>query len=66
MVPNFVMIRMSIDPPPPCGRPRARVRELGSIRFLNVTSANVDRFLRKCVHIIIQVRGTIVAKLVLV
>ena len=33
----------------------ALVRELGSIRFFNVTSANMVRFLPKFVHIIIQV-----------
>ena len=44
----------------------ARVRELGSIRCFNVTSANVVRFLSKFVHIIIQVYGTMVANMVIV
>src|SRR6218665_137403 len=35
----------------------ARVHELGSIRFFNVTSANVVAFLPKFVHKIIQVCG---------
>jgi len=33
----------------------ARVRESGSIRFFNVTSANVVRFLPKFVHIITSI-----------
>src|SRR6218665_3787999 len=66
MLPNLVMVRLSIDPSPPCGRPRTRIRELGSIRFFNVISANVVRFLPKFVHIIIQVYGTMVANLVTV
>src|SRR6218665_3340836 len=44
----------------------ARVRELGSIRFFNVTSENKVRFLPKFVHIIIQVYGTTAANLVIV
>ena len=44
----------------------ARVHELWSIRFLNVTSANVVHFLPTFIHIIIQVYATMVANLVIV
>jgi len=43
----------------------AWVCELGNIRFFNVTSAKVVRFLSKFVHIIIQVNGTMAAHLVI-
>jgi len=65
-VANLVMIWLSIDPLLPCGLPHARVHELGSIRFFNVTSANVVYFLPKCVHLVIQVYATTVAMVVIV